>query len=59
MGWFPGWERSLGEGHSNPLQYSCPENPMDKGAWQAVVYNAVQSQTRLKRFSTHTGYWVQ
>ena len=43
MGWFPGWERSLGEGHSNPLQYSCPENPMDRGAWQAVVYKAAQS----------------
>ena len=31
----PGWGRPLGEGHGNPLQYSCLENPMDRGAWQA------------------------
>ena len=34
MGLIPGSERSPGEGNSNPLQYSCPENPMDRGAWQ-------------------------
>jgi len=33
----PGWERSPGGGHGNPLQYSCPENPMDRGAWWATV----------------------
>ena len=33
----PGLERSPGEGHDNPLQYSCLENSMDKGAWQATV----------------------
>ena len=33
----PGSRRSPGEGHGNPLQYSCPENPMDRGAWQAIV----------------------
>ena len=32
----PGWERSPGEGHGNPLQYSCLENPMDRGAWQVT-----------------------
>ena len=32
----PGWGRSLGEGSGNPLQYSCMENPMDRGAWQAT-----------------------
>ena len=31
----PGWGRSPGEGNGNPLQYSCLENPMDRGAWQA------------------------
>ena len=34
MGLIPGSERSPGEGNGNPLQYSCPENPMDRGAWQ-------------------------
>ena len=44
----PGLERSPGGGHSNPLQYSCLENPMDRGAWQATVSSVVQSQTQLK-----------
>ena len=34
----PGLGRFPGEGNSNPLQYSCLENPMDRGAWQATVY---------------------
>ena len=33
LGLIPGWERSPGEGHGNPLQYSCLENPMDRVAW--------------------------
>ena len=33
----PEWGRSPGEGHGNPLQYSCLENPMDRGAWWATV----------------------
>ena len=37
--------RSPGKGHGNPLQYSCPENPMDRGAWQATVYRIAKSQT--------------
>ena len=37
--------RSPGGGHGNPLQYSCLENPMDRGAWQAMIYRVVQSQT--------------
>ena len=43
--------RSPGEGHGNPLQYYCLENPMDWGAWQAVVHGVPKSQTWL---STHT-----
>ena len=39
--------RSTGEGNGNPLQYSCLENPMDKGAWQATVHGVPKSQTRL------------
>ena len=41
-----------GEGNSNPLQYSCLENPMDGGAWWAAVHGVAQSQTQLKRLSS-------
>ena len=41
----PGLGRSPGEGNDNPLQYSCLENPMDKGAWQATVHRVTKSQT--------------
>ena len=37
LGLIPGLGRSLGEGNGNPLQYSCLENPMDRGVWQATV----------------------
>ena len=37
QGSIPGLGRSLGEGNGNPLQYSCLENPMDRGAWPATV----------------------
>ena len=47
-GSIPGLGRSLGGGHGNPLQYSCLENPMDRGAWQATVQKAVKIQTRLR-----------
>jgi len=39
-----GWERSPREGHDNPFQYSCLENPMDRGAWQATVHWVAKSQ---------------
>ena len=41
----PGLGRSPGEGHGNPLQYSCLENPMNRGAWQAAVHGVAKSQT--------------
>ena len=44
----PGWGRSLEEGHGNPLQYSCLENLVDRGAWQATVHREAKSQTQLK-----------
>ena len=50
-GLIPGSGRSPGEGHGNPLQYSCLENPTDRGAWQVAVYRVAQSWTRLKRHS--------
>ena len=42
----------IGEGNGNPLQYSCLENPMDRGAWWAAVYGVEQSWTRLKWLSS-------
>ena len=47
MGSIPGSGRSPGEGHSNPLQNSCLENPMDRGAWQATVHGVRKSWTTL------------
>ena len=44
-GLIPGSGRSPGEGNGYPLQYSCLENPMDRGAWQAVVHGVAKSQT--------------
>ena len=41
----PGLVRSPGEGNGNPLQYPCPESPMDRGAWQATVRGISESDT--------------
>ena len=41
----PGSERSPGEGNSNPLQYSCQNNPVNRGAWWVTVYGVAKSQT--------------
>ena len=51
MGPIPGLGRSPGEGNGNPLQYSCPENPMDGGACCATVHRVAKSQTRLSNFT--------
>ena len=53
MGLNPGSGRSPGGGHGNPLEYSCLENPLDRGVWQAIVYSVTKSWTRLKRLSMH------
>ena len=45
--------RSPGGGHGNPLQYSCLENPMDRGAWWATVHGVAKIRTRLKWLSIH------
>ena len=47
LGLVPGFGRSLGGGNGNPLQYSCLENSMDRGAWQTTVHGAAKSQTQL------------
>ena len=44
-GSIPRWGRSSGEGNGHPLQYSCLENPMDRGAWQATVHGVTKCQT--------------
>ena len=44
-GSIPGLGKSPGGGHGNPLQYSCLENPMDRGAWQAIVHRVIESDT--------------
>ena len=45
MGSIPGSGKSPGEGNGNPLQYSCLENPMDRGVWWAIVHEVRASQT--------------
>ena len=45
MGFIPGSGRSPGEGNGNPLQYSCLGNPMDRGAWQAIVHGVAKNWT--------------
>ena len=44
-GSIPGLGRSSGEGHGNPLQYSCLENPTDRGVWWATIHGVAKSQT--------------
>ena len=51
-GSYPGLGRSPGGGHGNPLQYSCLEKPMGRGAWWATIHRVTKSQTRLKQLST-------
>ena len=43
----------IGEGNGTPLQYSCLENPMDRGAWWAAVHGVVESRKRLSDFTFH------
>ena len=56
MGLVSGLGRSPAGGHGNPLQYSCLENPRDRGAWWAAVHGAAKSRTRLSDF-TFTFYF--
>ena len=58
---FDPWEdvgRSPGGGHGNPLQYSCLENPMDRGAWRATLHGFTKSRTQLKRQSTNISIYL-
>ena len=53
LGSMPGSGRSPGEGNSNPLLYSCLENPMDGETWQAILHRVAKSRTRLSDFTLH------
>ena len=53
VGSIPGSGRFHGEEYSNPLQHSCLENPLGRGAWRATVHRFAKSRTWLKQFSTH------
>ena len=57
-GSIPGLGRSPGGGHGNKLEYSCLEDPMDKGAQQATVHGVAKSQTRLKQFGMHARVYL-
>ena len=58
VGLIPGWGKSLGGGHGNLLQYSCLENPMDRGAWRGSVHRVAESDTTevTEHARTHTIY---
>ena len=53
VGSIPGSGRCPGGGHGDPLQYSCLENPMDRGAWWATVHRVTKSWTRLSNRAQH------
>ena len=53
LGSVPESGRSLVGGHGNPFQDSCLKNPIDRGAWQAMVHGVAKSQTWLKQLSMH------
>ena len=58
MGFIPGWGRSPGGGNGNPLQYSCLENLMDRGAWWSPVHWVANSCTRLSMHTITTYYSI-
>ena len=57
-GSIPGLGRSPGEGNGNPLQYSCQENPVDRGAWWATVDGVAKSRTRLSDFTIFLSFFM-
>ena len=59
MGSIPGVGRSPGEGNGKPLQYSCLENPMDRGAWRATVHGVAKSRMLLSNLTRSQGLIVR
>ena len=58
LGLIPGLGRSPGEGNGNPLQYSCLENPMDRGAWRAMVHGVTIVGHDLATKPQHQGFYA-
>ena len=58
LGSIPGLGRYPGGGHGNPLQYSCRDNPMDRGPWWATVHRVTKSRTQLTRLTVHAIGWT-
>ena len=58
LGSIPGSGRSLEEGYGNPLQYSCLENPMDRGPWQAIVRRVVKSWRPPSDYHFHSHVYM-
>ena len=54
LGSIPGLGRSPGKGDGYPFQYSCLQNPMDRGTWRAIVHGVAKSQTQLSDFHSLT-----
>ena len=54
VGLIPGSGRSPGGGHDNPLQYSCLENSMDRGAWWVTVHGVTEESDMTEQLKTHT-----
>ena len=52
-GSMPGLGRSLGEGNGNPVQYSCLENPIGRGAWRATVHRAGHEESDMTEATQH------
>ena len=59
MGSVPGSGRSPGEGNGSPLQYSCRENPMNRGAWWATVHGVPESQVQTEHTHILTSIWTE
>ena len=56
LGSIPGLGRSLGGEHANPLQYSCLESLMDRGAWRVTVHGVAKGQTQLSNLAQHSAH---
>ena len=57
VGSIPGWGRSPGGGHSNPFQYSCWDNPMDRGTWWAIVHGVTRSWSDAMTQLSTSRHW--